>query len=264
MELNYRTAGAGAESEPVLLIHGGAEDADLLTPQAEAIAAQSRRVIWYDRRGTGRSPRTDWPGSGADQHADDAAELLQQVADRPAQILGFSSGGVIALALAARHPEVVAEAVAWEPPVMTVLPDGLTMHEGIMAPVEAYLTEHPADWEGACVVLLAALSDGAADPESPQVRRFLRNAEAMVRDDGQLITRREFTSHDLRAARVTIATSKATAPFLAAIAQRLATLANTEVEHVPEATDHEVYLTDPEVFARWLRPPRRTQSGRTG
>ena len=59
---------------------------------------------------------------GGDQHADDAAALLRELDAAPATVLGFSSGGVIALALAARHPDVVTEAIAWEPAALGMLP----------------------------------------------------------------------------------------------------------------------------------------------
>src|SRR3712207_5024887 len=59
------------EGPPLLLVHGAGEDAAMLAGQADALAVAGYRVITYDRRGTGRSGREDWPGRGADQHADD-------------------------------------------------------------------------------------------------------------------------------------------------------------------------------------------------
>lgn len=131
--LAHHTAGDGP---PLLLVHGGAEDAGMLTPQAEAFAARGRRVIWYDRWGTGASTRDGWPDGGVEQHAD-AAALLRSHDAAPATVMGFSSGGVIALALAARHPDVVAEAIAWEPAALGVLPDGAELHAAVQAPIEA-------------------------------------------------------------------------------------------------------------------------------
>ena len=51
----------------------------MLAGQAESLAAAGYEVVTYDRRGTGRSGREDWPGGGADQHADDAAALIHQL-----------------------------------------------------------------------------------------------------------------------------------------------------------------------------------------
>ncbi|MGN9913872.1 alpha/beta fold hydrolase [Phytohabitans sp. LJ34] len=251
MTLAFHTAGVDS-GRPVLLIHGGAEDAGMLAPQAEAIAARGRRVIWYDRRGTGGSTRQDWPGSGADQHADDAAELLTELAAGPATVLGFSSGGLVALALAARHPHLVGEAIAWEPPAVAVLPDGLATHAAIMAPVDAHLAAHPGDWTGAYLVMLAIISNGAADPDSPQVRRSIVNAEAIVRDDGPLITRRTFAVGELPAGKVTVAVGERADPMHLEIAKMLAEITGTPYVAVPGADDHEVYLNEPEVLAAWV------------
>ncbi|PZF80636.1 alpha/beta fold hydrolase [Jiangella anatolica] len=274
MDLAVRTTGAG-DGPPVLLIHGGAEDAELLTPQATAIARLGRRVIWYDRRGTGGSTRAGWPAApaaaptGADarphtydaavQHADDAAAVLRMHADEPAHVIGFSSGGIVALALAALHPELVADAVAWEAPAVTALPGGAELHAAMMAPVTDHLRDHPADWAGAYHVMLAVISNGAADLADPMVARTTVNAEAIVRDDGPLITAHVFAPGELPADRVTIAVGEATDPMHSAIAEAIAALAGTPVTVVPGVTDHEVYLHEPEVLADWLATAQRNQ-----
>jgi hypothetical protein len=146
----------------------------------------------------------------------------------------------------------VAEAIAWEPPALPVLPDGLATHAAVMAPVEAHLRAHPDDWSGAYLVMLQVISNGQADPTAPAVRRALRNAEAIVRDDGPLITRRGFVAGELPADRVTIAVSEQPDPMHLAIAQRLAELTGRPVEHVTGADEHEIYLTRPEVLAKWV------------
>lgn len=252
MLLAHRTAGDGHGGVPVLLIHGGAEDAEMLAPVAEAIARRGRRVIWYDRRGTGDSTREQWPGSGADQHADDAAELITALSGTPAQVVGFSSGGIVALALAARHPQLVAEAIAWEAPVVTVLPGGLATHEQIMAPVQLHLAIRPGDWAGAYLVMLDVLTDGHANPDAPEIKRSMINAEAIVRDDGPLITRRSFAAGELPAGKVAIAIRESTDPMFQAIAECLAEIVGRPYEQVPGADDHEVYLHNPELIAAWL------------
>ncbi|GAA0800069.1 alpha/beta fold hydrolase [Spirilliplanes yamanashiensis] len=237
---------------PVLLIHGGAEDADLLEPQARALAARGFRAIRYDRRGTGRSTRADWPGGGADQHADDAAALLASLDATGATVLGFSSGGVVALALAARHPGVAREVIAWEPAALGALPDGAALHAGIAAPIDAHLAAHPGDWVGAFHVALTIISGGEADLTSPAVRRMERNAEAVIRDDSPLITARGFAPGELPPGLVTIATSAAPNPLHGAIAAVLTGLAGRPVLVAEKATDHEVYLSDPDVLADLL------------
>jgi pimeloyl-ACP methyl ester carboxylesterase len=239
--LHHRTAGEGP---PLLLIHGAAEDVDLLTPQAEAFAARGRRVIWADRRGTGRSPRDHWP-STVEAHADDAADLLRAENAAPATVLGFSSGGIVALALAARHPDVVREAIAWEPPLISLVPGGTDLHAALLTPIEAYLAEHPGDWAGGYRVMLDTLSEGRADHDAPVVRAMRRNAEAALRDDAVVITRYTVEPSDGG----TVAVGAAPDPLHAAIAAAFTEVTGRAPLVVPAADDHEVYLHRPAVLA---------------
>lgn len=247
--MHYEIHGDGP---PVLLVHGAGEDSALLRPQALALARHGFRAISYDRRGTGRSPRDGWPEAGMAGHVEDAAGLLSTLTDRPVRVLGFSSGGVIALALAASRPELVAEAAAWEPPALTVLPDADALHETIMAPVTAYLTDHPGDWSGAYDVMLTSISGGAADLAGPLVTAMRPNAEAAVRDDAAVITRHRFGSDELREAPVVVAVSSTPNPLHAQIADRLAEETGQALWTVDAADDHEVYLKRPEVLAAAL------------
>ncbi|MBM7785224.1 alpha/beta fold hydrolase [Tenggerimyces flavus] len=246
MTLSYRVAGTGT---PLLLIHGAAEDASMLAPQAEAFAARGRRVIWYDRRGTGASSRADWPEGGVAQHVADAAELLRSLDAVPATVLGFSSGGVIALELAARHPELVERAIAWEPAAITALPDGADLHASILVPLDAQLAAQPGDWRAAFAVLIELMSGGAADLSSPEVQAQMVNAEAAVRDDARIITRHEFAPGSLPAGKVAVAIGKNAAPMHVAIAERLTAEVGAEPIIVEAADDHEVYLSQPDVLA---------------
>lgn len=248
-ELAYRCIGEGS---PLLLVHGGGEDIGLLTPQAEAFAAAGHRVLWYDRRGTGASTRDQWPDGGVAAHADDAAALLRAVDAAPATVLGFSSGGVVALALAARHPDVVSEVVAWEPAALGVLPEGDALHAQVMAPLEAHLAANPGDWMGAYCVFHEMTSDGKADLTTPTARRMARNAEAMLRDDARIITRHGFAPGELPADRVTVAVGGGASPLHVAIAQCLEARLGRPTLLVEDADEHEVYLHRPEVLVAAL------------
>lgn len=244
--LVHRVTGEGP---PLLLVHGAAEDVAMLEPQAQAFAVQGRRVITYNRRGTGGSGRDGWPEGGVAAHADDAAALLASLDAVPATVVGFSSGGVVALALAARHPDVVTRVVAWEPAAVGVLPRAEQLHDGLMEPVETYLAAHPGDWTGAYSVLLEVISEGRADHDSPLVAAQRVNAEAAVRDDARIITRHRFADGELPAHKVVVAVGRDAAGVHAAVADRLAALTGRPPVVVDAADDHEIYLERPAVLA---------------
>lgn len=259
MDLAYDVRGT-ADSPLILLIHGGAEDADMLTPQQAALAQRGWQAVAYDRRGTGASTRAhwpggDWPGSGVDQHADDAADLLRALGATPAApaiAIGFSSGGVVALVLATRHPELVSRVIAWEPAALGVLPGGDELHASMIAPADQYLAEHPGDWVGAFHVTLTTISGGQADLGSLAVKRMSVNAEAVVRDDGRLLTRRGFAAGELPADTVTVAYGAGVNPIHRQIVDRLGAVVGVPTVEVPDADDHEIYLVRPQVLAAFL------------
>ncbi len=249
MELSFRSAGSGP---PIVLIHGGAEDSGMFDGLGHALAGRGFRAVWYDRRGTGGSTRDNWPGGGADQHADDVAMLLREVGAVDATVVGFSSGAVVALTFAARHPAMAAEVIAWEPAALGVLPNGAELFAAINAPIDAYLAEHPGDWVGAFHVTLDVLSEGRADHSAPQVKLMEANAEAILRDDSPHLTTRAFAPGELPAHLVTVATSAHPSPLHATIAARIGELIGKPPVVVADADDHEIYVLRPEVMADFL------------
>jgi pimeloyl-ACP methyl ester carboxylesterase len=231
---------------PVLLIHGGGEDANMLAAQADSLAAAGFEVVTYDRRGTGRSGRDDWPGGGADQHADDAAGLLQALAVGPAIVVGVSSGGVIALALAARHPALVKRVVAWEPPAGGIVPYGDAVTAEIMAPVRAHLDDHPDDFVGAQAILLSQILGFPVAVDDPAFAAARANAEPMIVDE-PTITSKRFAPETLGSMHITIALGNAPLELIADAARELERWTGCAVVVVD--APHEVYLTDPEVLS---------------
>jgi pimeloyl-ACP methyl ester carboxylesterase/DNA-binding CsgD family transcriptional regulator len=70
--------------------------------------AGHHRVVRYDRLGTGLSDRpTRRPEHTLDEHVETVATLLGHLGQTDASLLGFSYGGCVALAVAARRPELV-------------------------------------------------------------------------------------------------------------------------------------------------------------
>jgi 3-oxoadipate enol-lactonase len=95
---------------PVLLIHGLGWDATLWRPQLAALAAGGWRAFAPDLRGMGATDKPDQP-YGIDGYARDMAAVLDSLAIPQTAVVGFSLGGMIAIALAARAPERVGAAV---------------------------------------------------------------------------------------------------------------------------------------------------------
>ena len=70
--------------------------------------ADQQRVVRYDRLGTGMSDRPSRPPEHPlDEQVETVATLLGHLGQADAALLGFSYGGCVALAMAARRPELV-------------------------------------------------------------------------------------------------------------------------------------------------------------
>jgi 3-oxoadipate enol-lactonase len=144
------------------------------------VFAGARRVIAFDNRGAGRSPKPPAPYS-VEQMADDAAGVLELHAGEPAHVLGFSMGGYIALTLALQRPELVRSlvlaATSAGGPSATPIPDetrqawlaaaGLPPHEYARRTMHlsfapGWADAHPDEYER----LLAARLEYPTPPEA--------------------------------------------------------------------------------------------------
>ena len=107
-DLAYAIEGTGEET--VLLIMGlGGRAADWGT-QFPAQLAERYRVVRYDNRGVGQSPKSGLGYSLSDL-AGDAISVLDAVGASQAHVIGISMGGMIAQLVALEHPERVGKLV---------------------------------------------------------------------------------------------------------------------------------------------------------
>lgn len=111
VDLAYAEHGSG---KPLLLIHGSGAEAATWGRTVGDLATAGHRVIAYDRRGYGASAHP--PVRDHRRHVADAVAVLEKVAKSPATVLGWSSGGNIALALTAARPDLVRNLIVVEPP----------------------------------------------------------------------------------------------------------------------------------------------------
>jgi pimeloyl-ACP methyl ester carboxylesterase len=244
----------------VLLIPGGAEDAEGWRAIAERLSGHT--VVTYDRRGTLRSGRDDWPGRGSAQHADDAAALLARLGLRDVVVFGGSSGGIIAIQVALRHPGIVRGVRVFEPGYLRCVPSGERLQRVAVAAIETHLAQHPSDWKGAYGALDAAVSHalepGSGDLLAPRVgrgwyaERELANAEAFVRDDASILTAESIDAAAVMSLDVDIRSAHGTLSprVFHDVAIHVAALRGDQ-PNVIDGVGHALYL-DPDVAARSL------------
>jgi pimeloyl-ACP methyl ester carboxylesterase len=165
----------------LLLITGGSGDAGEWD-RVEPALAESFTVVTYDRRGASRSPRPDgWSTTSVDEQADDAAALLRALRLEPALVLGHSGGASIACAVIARHPDVVRHAIAYEPPLIAVVPDGADIVEQFTAMVDQALAaggpRHAMEMFMRANAGDAAFEEWRASADPALLERIYANAE---------------------------------------------------------------------------------------
>ena len=100
------------EAPLVVVVHGTMDRAAGMLRLSRKLDHRYR-VLRYDRRGYGRSNPHDGPFD-MDGQVHDLAALLH---GRRAVVVGHSYGGNVALATAARHPDLVAGVVVYETPM---------------------------------------------------------------------------------------------------------------------------------------------------
>jgi pimeloyl-ACP methyl ester carboxylesterase len=244
-ELSYEERGSG---EPVLLVPGTAFGPASWGEFGELLAAR-RRVIAYERRGfTSAAPEA---AEDMRVHAQDAYSILERAGAMPADVVGWSGGGLAALALAVEHPDAVRSLLLIEPSVhgmraitasavwMTVRAQIAKLRDGQRAATDlAYRwtftyrglkrsawDEMPADWR-----------DGVLD-----------HANAVAAEQSEETTLRYPTSDQLRSLDlpVTIVVGAHGQSYFQRIARRLGRLMpRADIRSIPEAS-HAVHLDAP-------------------
>jgi pimeloyl-ACP methyl ester carboxylesterase len=88
-----------------VLLHGAFGTAESWSHILPALT-KSRKVIIVEQQGHGHTADRDAPLS-YEQMADDTAALLRKLGTKGVDVFGYSDGGVVGLALAIRHPDLV-------------------------------------------------------------------------------------------------------------------------------------------------------------
>ena len=103
------------EGQPWVITPGGrfSKDYGGVREMAEALAAQGRKVLIWDRPNCGASDVCFEGSSESAMQADVLAALLRQLELGPTVIAGGSGGARVSLLTAVRHPEVAAGVAMW-------------------------------------------------------------------------------------------------------------------------------------------------------
>lgn len=247
--------------EPILIVGAADEDAEIYRGIAERLA-DNRTVITYDRRGTGRSDKSGWPSDSV-RHAVDAAALIESLHLSGVTVLGASAGGIVALRLALRRPELLKTVLCFEPGIFHIAEGGEVLRSGVVRAVENHLRDHPDDWVGATDALGQAAVSSISDRTSlftppPGREWFFRHAaahaESLIRGD-MALTGERFDYDEVADCPTNLRFSYGTAslPIFRGIAEALAALRNEQPD-VLDGVSHGLFLHPDEVtqyIARW-------------
>jgi pimeloyl-ACP methyl ester carboxylesterase len=168
---------SGPARLPVICIHGLTRNSADFDELAPLIAALSRRVLAVDVRGRGhsqRDPRHD--NYTPVVYAGDVAKLMHELGIARAVFVGTSMGGLITMALAAQHIELVAAAILNDV--------GPVLSEKGLARIASYAgkTAAPGSWPEAAGLVkdinLCAFPDNSDEEWGKWARRAFEQDEA--------------------------------------------------------------------------------------
>jgi pimeloyl-ACP methyl ester carboxylesterase len=124
----YATRGNGPT---LVFLHGGGDSGEHSFVRQLDVFSEHHHIVAPDQVGQGRTPDVPGPLSYTAMMQDTAA-LLQELHLKHVDVVGFSDGGILALMLAVRHPELVRRLVISG---VNISPEGLVTEnlEGLRA-----------------------------------------------------------------------------------------------------------------------------------
>ena len=167
VELYYEIHGDGP---PLILLHGGVDPSEMFDATL-AEMARTHKVVALHARGHGFSKDSSQPWS-FERFADDVAAVMGQLGIERASVMGYSSGALVALQTASRHPQLVDRLIVISTAFRS---DGLYPEV-----IEAF-----AQMPSAAPVIAADVSRSPLASRYPSV-----NWETMFRKTGELANRR--------------------------------------------------------------------------
>ena len=117
-KIYYAVRGSGPT---LVFLHGGGESGEHSFVRQLDVFSEHHHIIAPDQVGQGRTPEVPGPLSYTAM-MEDTAELLKILKLQHVDVVGFSDGGILALMLAVRHPELVRRLVISG---VNIAPEGL-------------------------------------------------------------------------------------------------------------------------------------------
>jgi pimeloyl-ACP methyl ester carboxylesterase len=133
-KIYYATRGSGST---LVLLHGGGDSGEHSFARQLDVFSQRHRIVAPDQVGQGRTPEVPGPLTYTGM-MDDTAALLRHLELKHVDLVGFSDGGILALMLAVRHPELVRRLVISG---VNVAPEGLNAED--LDELRATQSPHP-------------------------------------------------------------------------------------------------------------------------
>jgi pimeloyl-ACP methyl ester carboxylesterase len=121
-KIYYATRGSGST---LVLLHGGGDSGEHSFARQLDVFSQRHRIVAPDQVGQGHTPEVPGPLTYTGM-MDDTAALLRHLDLKHVDVVGFSDGGILALMLAVRHPELVRRLVISG---VNVAPEGLNAED---------------------------------------------------------------------------------------------------------------------------------------
>ena len=104
-----------ADAIPLIVVHGGPGlDYEYLKPLQQL--SNDYKVVFYDQRGTGLSPRVDKKFLTIEQNLEDLHSIVQHFSNgKKVKLIGHSWGATLVVGYLSKHPELVSQAIIVEP-----------------------------------------------------------------------------------------------------------------------------------------------------
>jgi pimeloyl-ACP methyl ester carboxylesterase len=237
----------------VVLLPGTLSNAAQLDRLAGELAQPGDLTIHaIDRRGMGTSRLARPAALDVDVHVRDLVAYLDARGIDRAIVVGVSFGGVVALELAARHPERILALVAWEPPYGPLADSPTQARFATLAAETANAHRKGGPATSAETFLRAVAGDVAWDRLPERARAFLaREGDGALTDSALVGLDPDGLAHI--EAPTAILTGSASEPFYAPIAEALAARIPAARRDILDGLAHPAPITDAARFAVAVR-----------